>query len=509
LGQLAFDLLLYYTFCAIVFILVYSFPARTFFWYFEAVVGLSLVLFCSGPALLHSSYLLESLFKNEFLCFGSLFASRAFLGIVFFECGTSLTLLESQGVQAASLANSILKWVFPILPEYCVARTFYDIVQTNLSGTQLSIGNFSEERSILPYLVFAFIDSVLYSGVFWVLCRGFACPTKASPKAICPSAKEADAHKLVRVADLAFDYYRNKEGENGLRDLNFSVYEKGVLGFIGPCGAGKSTLLKLLAGVLKAHRGEILRLEKRKRSLITGYCPQSGGLFPSMTAREHMHFYCNLWSLAGQGQAHKGNRDERYLSMLGLDRYRNNRVHTLSEGNRKKLSVALALCSSSPIAVLDEPSFGVDPEGQMLLCNCIRKAAKHKSVVISSHSMSECEALCTRIGIMQNGRLASLQTMKALQRHYKEALRLEMKPKFDFQESVKNFVARHFPNALLVEEDKSGSDWLKYEVQADKMNSKRQFGSTFYKVNKLHEHGAIHDFRLSEMGIEDFLILGE
>jgi len=485
----------------------------------DAVLALFLVLALSGPGILHSSYILEALFKTDVLCFASLFALRSFVGIVFLEVGISMTVLESQGVARAARANDILRWLLPILPEYPVARTFYDLIESNFTGTKVDYVWGLQRESLLPNVLFAIFDSVIYSGIFWLVRGGLFKPSECSRNKAVSSAAvrpaQALSQKILRITGVHFSYKTSSSSsqreERGLRGLTFSVYSKGVLGFVGSCGSGKSTLLKVLAGVLVPTKGTVSRADvaagecdrvsTSTPGLATGYCPQSGGLFPTMTVEEHMKFYADLFASSTDSKQTVKSANNFYV-LLGLQRVASAPAHTLSEGNRRKLSVAIALSSNAPLAVLDEPSTGVDPEGQVRLCNAIRKASKVKSVVLSSHSVEEAESVCTRVGILDHGELVALNTLADLKASYTNALKLGVRIGTKFSERALESCLRPFESKSF--QGRKG-DWLFYQVHEPQDGGKTNLGSIFSAVQSLLDRGAIDDFRLSEFGMEDRL----
>ena len=511
LAQMTFDLFLYYAFCAIMLILVYSLPSRSFFLTLDTLLGLFIILLSSGPGLITLSYIFQRLFKSDFICFGCLFALRAFLGIVFLEIGISLTVLESQGSSAASAANNALRWVFLLLPEYAIARTVYDLVESSYIGMSVDFWHF-QGRSLLPNVLYLVADSILYSLVFWILeseiLRWIKC--RVSSSTIEPAI--TISQKMFRVRGLCFSY-ENQSVKRGLHNLSFNLYRKGVLGFIGPCGAGKSTLLKVLAG--DTSGGKISRIDKSgketphfasKGSLTKGYCPQSGGLFPTMTIDEHIYFYSSIWLLQCKGQ----NTSEimNFAAMLGLLKSGGSQTQTLSEGNKKKLSLAIALGSNCRLALLDEPSCGVDPEGQIQVCNCIRRASKIKSIVLSSHSSDECEAVCARVGILNEGKLSTLEALEDMKVRSVGDLKVNLKVNTKCKKATVKAILKKFGKCKVLLGRKA--EWVQFKVRgAQNDGSRASLGSLFTQVARLLEHGVINDFNLSEMGLEDAALLLE
>ena len=178
---------------------------------------------------------------------------------------------------------------------------------------------------------------------------------------------------------------------------------------LGVNGAGKSTTFKSLTRDITPTTGEIsvqgynIQKEFAEARNLIGYCPQHDAIFPTLTVEETIKFYALV----------KGIRTnkirpvvEKAIRDLNLKDHRNKLAGTLSGGNKRKLSVAMALIGNPPIILLDEPSAGMDPEARRFMWQVVEKISqrdKKSAVILTTHSMEEAEALSTKLGIMVRG----------------------------------------------------------------------------------------------------------
>ena len=201
--------------------------------------------------------------------------------------------------------------------------------------------------------------------------------------------------------------------EFALKDLDLDVVEGEVLGYLGPNGAGKTTTIRLLLGLIRPTSGTatVFGLDAQKHAPEVhrrlAYVPGEASLWPSLTGHE---------TLALLGRVH-GQIDARYRDELiaRFDFGPNKRVRSYSKGNRQKLSLIAALITRADLLVLDEPTSGLDPLMEQAFRECIREAKREgQTVFLSSHILSEVEALCDRVAILRLGRLLELGTLNEL-----------------------------------------------------------------------------------------------
>jgi ABC-2 type transport system ATP-binding protein len=203
-----------------------------------------------------------------------------------------------------------------------------------------------------------------------------------------------------------------------LQRIGFEVHEGEVFGLLGPNGAGKTTLLSIVSCLLEATSGEVRLLGRRLapndrevRRLI-GVVPQDLALYGELTARENLHFFGELYGIRG---AELRRRVGQILTAIGLDDKADDRVGTFSGGMKRRLNLGIALVHGPRLLLLDEPTVGVDPQSRNHIFEEVRRLnGEGMTLVYTSHYMEEVQALCSRIGIIDRGRLAACDTLPHL-----------------------------------------------------------------------------------------------
>ncbi len=211
---------------------------------------------------------------------------------------------------------------------------------------------------------------------------------------------------VIRVDALTKSY----GSKRGVVDLSFDVHPGEVFGFLGPNGAGKTTTMRTLLDFLRPTSGnaEVFGLDSHAgRETIhakTGYLPGDPGLEGRLTGEELLRHLAHL----------RGDVDwERVLSLCErLDADLSRPLRTLSRGNKQKIAIIQAFMHDPELLMLDEPTSGLDPLKQQEFNDIIRESrARGRTVFLSSHILSEVEALCDRVGIIRDGRLAMVETV--------------------------------------------------------------------------------------------------
>jgi ABC-2 type transport system ATP-binding protein len=200
---------------------------------------------------------------------------------------------------------------------------------------------------------------------------------------------------------------------DALSDLNLEVAEGEIVGFLGPNGAGKTTTIRLLLGLARptAGRAEIFGLDSQRDTVRAhrrvAYVPGEANLWPSLTGAETLHLL---------GRVH-GRVDTAYRSTL-IERFDldpSKKVRAYSKGNRQKVLLIAALMCRPDLLLLDEPTSGLDPLMEQAFRHSIHEArAAGQSVFLSSHILSEVEALCDRVAILREGRLVEIGTLEQM-----------------------------------------------------------------------------------------------
>ncbi|KAI9340189.1 hypothetical protein DFJ73DRAFT_790424 [Zopfochytrium polystomum] len=212
-----------------------------------------------------------------------------------------------------------------------------------------------------------------------------------------------------------------------VRDVSFAAERGVVLGLLGPNGAGKTTLISMLTGLYEVSAGRAvlsgydIRTEMDEVYKVIGICPQFDILWEDLTVEEHLFFYCRL-----KGASRRDERQtvETVLEQVSLTTVRRRLTKRLSGGEKRRLSIAIALVGSPQVVFLDEPTTGLDPEVRRLIWNIIHRAKEDKTIVITTHSMEEAEAVCQRIGIMSKGVLRCYANPLRLKELYGAGFRL-------------------------------------------------------------------------------------
>jgi ABC-2 type transport system ATP-binding protein len=195
-----------------------------------------------------------------------------------------------------------------------------------------------------------------------------------------------------------------------LTNLNLEVEAGEVLGYLGPNGAGKTTTIRVLLGLVRptAGRAAIFGLDSQRQAIAAhrrlAYVPGEASLWPSLTGSETLHLLGRV-----QGRVDSAYRDE-LIEHFAFDPSK--KVRTYSKGNRQKLVLIAAFQTRPHLLVLDEPSSGLDPIMEQAFRHCIRQAREAgQSVFLSSHILSEVEALCDRVAILRDGQLVEMGTL--------------------------------------------------------------------------------------------------
>lgn len=196
-----------------------------------------------------------------------------------------------------------------------------------------------------------------------------------------------------------------------VKNVSFGLEFGECFALLGVSGAGKTTLFKCLTGELYPTSGELTingydittpaGFHEARRQI--GYCPQFDCIFEGLSVLEHLRLYA---SLKGIKKDIKERIIQKQIDDMDLRDYVNIRANTLSGGNKRKLSVSMAMIGNPPLIFLDEPSTGVDPQAKRFMWNIVSKIStqrKKSGVIITTHSMEEAEALCTKMGIMVKG----------------------------------------------------------------------------------------------------------
>ncbi len=221
--------------------------------------------------------------------------------------------------------------------------------------------------------------------------------------------------------------YGDKPAVDG---ISFEVKTGEIVGFLGPNGAGKTTTMKMITGYLAPNSGTIsingiqVWDDPQKVKLMTGYLPENNPLYLDMFVTDYLEY------IAALQQVPKEKTDSRVREMVavcGIDREKHKKIGELSKGYRQRVGLAQALIHDPGILVLDEPTTGLDPNQIIEIRNLIREAGLEKTVILSTHILSEVEALSDRILIIHEGKIVADGTPDELKRASSEGIAVRVR----------------------------------------------------------------------------------
>jgi ABC-2 type transport system ATP-binding protein len=200
-----------------------------------------------------------------------------------------------------------------------------------------------------------------------------------------------------------------------LAGVSFNVGKGDIFGYLGPNGAGKTTTIRILLGLLKADYGRVeilgqdINLSETRKKI--GFMLDADGLYENMTAMENMIFYARIYGLPNVNK-----RIEELLGMVNLKERAHDMVNTYSKGMRQRLALSRAMVHEPEVLILDEPTAGIDPTGQIemrqIMINIARR--ENKTIFLSSHNLDEVQRICNRIALIDRGNIRIYGELESL-----------------------------------------------------------------------------------------------
>ncbi len=209
---------------------------------------------------------------------------------------------------------------------------------------------------------------------------------------------------MIKVQNLVKNYGLKR----AVDDVSFTVERGEVLGFLGPNGAGKSTTMRMITGFLAPTAGNVsvgghdLDDQPVQAKAQIGYLPENAPAYTEMTVEGFLKFMAEIRGLRG---AAGRQAVERAVETCYLQNVRRQSIETLSKGYRHRTCFAQAILHDPPVLVLDEPTDGLDPNQKREMRNLIRRMGKHKAIILSTHILEEVDAVCSRVIIIDQGKL--------------------------------------------------------------------------------------------------------
>ncbi|KAF2010084.1 ATP-binding cassette sub-family A member 7 [Aaosphaeria arxii CBS 175.79] len=437
---------------------------------------LFVVLFLYGLASLLWSYTISLFAKSQLAAFAIAAGSQAFLMLMYF---TGWMQIQSN-VDASEIDSTltIFNLTFTIItPIGNLLRSL--IIAMNLfsplcRGTPPRIATYGGEFKLygapILYLLFqsAFLFFILLSTDYKWTARWFKTKAPAKDPEDQDTCEQEVLDEINRVAEASDGlrvqhltrHYKSKTKTRApltaVDDLTFGVQKGEVFSIIGPNGAGKSTTISMLRGEIPPSRPEaeihlgdvdVLR-EKSVARARFGICPQFDAI-DQMTVLEHLVFYAGV-----RGVSDPKLCAEQVVNAVGLDQFKNTMGSKLSGGNKRKLSLGIALTGNPELVLLDEPSSGMDPLAKRIMWKTLIKFVPGRSVLLTTHSMEEAVHLADRVGFLAK-RMLDVGTTSHLRNKHGHGFHLQLicasapNTPDDQIESIKQFVEEKLPGSKI------------------------------------------------------------
>ncbi|XP_030613266.1 LOW QUALITY PROTEIN: ATP-binding cassette sub-family A member 12 [Archocentrus centrarchus] len=452
-----------------------------------AAITVLLVLF--GFSTFPWMYLLAGVFRDAEMAFISYVCINLFISVNTISSTFILYLLGQISMRNPEEIQKIfhkLSNAFLIFPQFNFGNGLMELTRNDIQVQILSgygIDAYKNPFS-LDGLGWMFISAIIQGVVFFSLrlllnrslirkVRRLICHSKTVPQVACDDEDEdedvaaehlrvsggAANSDILQVSRLTKVYQHFTKKVPAVKKLSVGVPAGECFGLLGVNGAGKTTTFKMLTGDISPTDGTaqirdcdgrlVDIMECRKQGINIGYCPQVDALDDLLTGEEHLYFYARIRGISKR----ETDRLVNYLlKRLQLNYHRNIITDGYSCGTRRKLSTALALIGHPQILLLDEPSSGMDPRTKRHLWKIISEEVKGKcAVVLTSHSMEECEALCSRLAIMVKGQFRCLGSLQHIKNRFGSGFTVKMylaEASCDV-EKITSFMQCRFPSTYL------------------------------------------------------------
>ncbi|XP_036175419.1 ATP-binding cassette sub-family A member 12 isoform X3 [Myotis myotis] len=445
--------------------------------------AVSLLLLLFGYATFSWMYLLAGIFHETGMAFITYVCINLFFGINSIVSLSVVYFLSKEKLNdpTLELISETLKRIFLIFPQFCFGYGLIELSQQQsvLDFLKAYGVEYPSETFEMDKLGAMFVALVAQGTMFFFLrllinewlikqFRLFFRKFNSSPVIETIDEDEdvrterlrvengAGEFDLVQLHRLTKSYQLIHKKIIAVNNISIGIPAGECFGLLGVNGAGKTTIFKMLTGDIIPSSGHILIRNKTgslahvdSHSSLVGYCPQEDALDDLVTVEEHLYFYARIHGIPEKDikeTVHK------LLRRLHLVPYKDRATSRCSYGTKRKLSTALALIGKPSILLLDEPSSGMDPKSKRHLWKIISEEVQNKcSVILTSHSMEECEALCTRLAIMVNGRFQCIGSLQHIKSRFGRGftVKVHVKNTKASMEALTRFMQLHFPKTYL------------------------------------------------------------
>ncbi|KAB1252032.1 ATP-binding cassette sub-family A member 17 [Camelus dromedarius] len=471
----------------------------------ENILAVFLMLMLYGWAIIPFIYLTSFCFDNSGSAYVKLIITLTFLSI---SPLVLVAVTSEKGEDHPHITQLLITSVHPILAErYVVQKNIY-------AWESLGIGKYLTALGISGpvYLILLFL---IETNVLSKLKARFSDWAVSMPgdQVVEEEAEMIKTHlenlhkKNPLVLKKVSKVYANKVSPLAVDKISFTVQAEECFGLLGLSGAGKASIFKMLTGEEPITSGDAfvkglsIRSHLGKVRQWIGYCPQFDALLDHMMGRETLVTYTRL---RGIPERHSSACVDQILDDLLMYTYAVSLVRTYSGGNKWKLSAGIALLGEPTVIFLDEPSTGMDPVARRLLWGTVVRARKSvKANVITSHSMEDCEALCTRLAMMVQGQFKCLGSPQHLKSKFGSGYALRAKIQSDGQqealEEFKAFVDLNFPGSILEDEHQG---MVHYHLPSDDLSWAKVFGI----MKQAKKKYMLEDYTVNQISLEDIFL---
>jgi ABC-type multidrug transport system ATPase subunit len=306
----------------------------------------------------------------------------------------------------------------------------------------------------------------------------------------------------IKVLNLEKTY---PNGFQAVNNISLSVEKGQIFGLLGPNGAGKSTSFSILTALIPRTKGSVkLQGQEIDTDLAhifkeVGITPQFDCLWDNLSVKEHLYLFGSLKGL--HGPELQENLDY-FIKVMSLEDHVNKRSSTLSGGNKRKLCVTNALIGSPSLQFFDEPSTGLDPVARRFLWNTLTQnlAIRNSSIIFTTHSMSEAESLCHKIGILVNGRFVCFGSTSYLKNKYGEGYKITVKKSDTFQGNLDGFMPQI--HSQITKVVSASQNYETFQVPTVGFS----FSKAFNTLETMKRDGVISDFSIYNTTLEQVFI---
>ncbi|XP_069768069.1 ATP-binding cassette sub-family A member 13-like isoform X2 [Narcine bancroftii] len=424
---------------------------------------------------------------------------------------------------------SVLRWVFIIFPQFCLS---FGLIELSYNQLKFDLTeDFGIDSYVNPfkmeYLGWIFVAITLEGCLFFLIRLLFQeqllhkLRFRYPLDSINDNDEDEDVKRerqrvlngeantdVLQIHNLKKCYHVLNKNVRAVRGITVGVPVGECFGLLGVNGAGKTTTFKMLTGAtgpssghatIRTSEGSAQDVCSRIDGTLLGYCPQQDALDDLLTGWEHLYYYARIRGIP-ERMIKKNIYD--LAHRLHLASHVNEVVKTYSGGTKRKLSTALALMGRPEVLLLDEPSSGMDPESKRFLWKTILSEVEAGcSAVLTSHSMEECEALCSRLAIMVNGKFRCIGSPKHIRNRFGEfySVKVVLNQKSTTLMVLTDLLTSHFPGTTLKEKHQYS---LEYQVPQKEGDLAKMFH--FLEHNK--EQLNIKSYSISQATLDQVFI---